>query len=135
MLVTELKPTALVYSRPQGVGTSTLRRHPTGRHREVRVPAVNGFDDRCGGFARRISEQCRQALRNGADVLARDGLCMADVVHVTYVVRDADTFPACFPLLRHAFGEARPAATLHLVGGFDRPEIQIELELLARTSG
>lgn len=99
---------------------------------EVHVRSVTGFDRRLGSFPRRLSEQCRQALRNGAESLAATGLSMQDVVRVTYLVRDVDAFPACFPLLRDAFGDARPAATLRLVSGFDKPEIQIEIELLAR---
>ena len=58
---------------------------------------------------------------------------MRDVVRVVYLLDDADAFPACFPLLRDAFGDARPAATLRLVGGFDTPDVKIELELVARS--
>ena len=108
------------------------RRQPLGRQPEVRLRRVTGFDPLRGRFSRHLSEQCRQALRNGAASLASAGLSMRDVVRVTYLMQDADGFPACFPLLRDAFGDARPAATLHLVGGFDVVDMQIELELLAR---
>ena len=57
---------------------------------------------------------------------------MQDVVRVVYLVRDAEAFPACFPYLRDAFGEARPAATLRFVDGFEVDGMQIELELVAR---
>jgi len=112
-------------------GSRTERRPVNGRQ-EVRVRRVTGFDRRQGGFSRRLSEQCRQALMNGAQSLEAAGLSMSDVVRVVYLVQDADAFPACFPLLRHAFGDARPALTLRLVGGFDTPGIKIELELFAR---
>jgi hypothetical protein len=102
------------------------------REQEVRVRRVTGFDRRRGGFPARLSEQCRQALQNGSESLAAAGLSMQDVVRVVYLVRDADAFPACFPLLRDAFGDARPAATLRLVGDFDVPDVKIELELIAR---
>ncbi len=108
------------------------RRHPRGRQPEVLLRRVTGFDADRGRFSRHLSEQCRQALRNGATSLASAGLSMQDVVRVTYLMQDADGFPACFPLLRDAFGDARPAATLHLVGSFDVVDMQIELELLAR---
>lgn len=107
-------------------------RAPLNRPREVRVRRVTGFDRSRNGFSRRLSDQCRQALRNGADSLATAGLSMQDVVRVVYLVRDADAFPACFPFLRDAFGEARPAATLRFVDGFDVDGMQIELELFAR---
>jgi enamine deaminase RidA (YjgF/YER057c/UK114 family) len=116
-----------------GLHTNTIeRRQSRTRQSEVRVRSVIGFDRERGRFSRKLSEQCRQALRNGAESLSAAGLSMQDVVRVTYLVRDADAFPACFPLLRDAFGSARPAATLRLVSGFDVADVQIELELLAR---
>ena len=111
---------------------SRTERRPVNGRQEVRVRRVTGFDRHQGGFSRRLSEQCRQALMNGARSLEAAGLSMSDVVRVVYLVQDADAFPACFPLLRNAFGDARPAATLRLVSGFDAPDIKIELELFAR---
>lgn len=111
---------------------SRVERRPMDGRQEVRVRRVTGFDRRQGGFPRRLSEQCRQALINGAQSLEAAGLSMSDVVRVVYLVHDADAFPACFPLLRNAFGDARPALTLRLVGGFDTPDVKIELELTAR---
>ena len=121
--------------RPQPAMQSNL--HPSTLHQskaraEVRIRSVTGFDSGEGGFPRRLNDQCRQALRNGAESLACAGLSMQDVVQVTYLMQDADAFPTCFALLRHAFGDARPGATLRLVGGFDEPDMQIELELVAR---
>ena len=107
-------------------------RQPHGRHPEVRVRCVTGFNHEEGRFPGRLSDQCRQALRNGAESLASAGLSMQDVVSVTYLLQNADAFSACFPLLRNAFGDARPGATLRLVYGFDVPDMQIELELVAR---
>ncbi len=107
-------------------------RHSNIRQAEVRVRCVTGFDRGQGLLPHRLLDQCRQALRNGAESLASAGMSMHDVVRVTYLMQDADTFPACFPMLRDAFGDARPCATLRLVGGFDVPGMQIELELVAR---
>jgi len=109
-----------------------IERRPLAGRQEVRVRRVTGFDRQEGGFPRRLSEQCRQALLNGAQSLESAGLSMTDVVRVIYLVHDADAFPACFPLLRDAFGSARPAVTLRLVDGFDSPDVKIELELIAR---
>lgn len=110
------------------VGPSQTRNRPS----EVHLRSVTGFDHGQGRFPQRLSDQCRQALRNGAETLASAGLSMEDVVRVTYLIRDTDAFPACFPLLRDAFGDARPAATLRMVGGFASEDVQIELELIAR---
>lgn len=117
---------------PEPAMISRVERRPGDGRQEVRVRRVTGFDRRQGGFPRRLSEQCRQALMNGAQSLEAAGLSMSDVVRVIYLVHDADAFPACFPLLRDAFGDARPALTLRLVGGFDTPDVKIEIELIAR---
>ena len=109
-----------------------IERRPGSGRQEVCVRRITGFDRSQGGFPRRLSEQCRQALANGARSLEAAGLSMQDVVRVTYLVHDADAFPACFPFLRDAFGDARPAATMRLVSGFDIPQVKIELELIAR---
>lgn len=111
---------------------SRVERRPVNGRQEVRVRRLTGFDREDGGFHHRLSEQCRQALMNGARTLATAGLSMNDVVQVVYLVHDADAFPACLPLLRDAFGDARPGSTLRLVGGFESPDVQIELELVAR---
>ena len=105
--------------------------YPRAGRQEIRVRRVTG-SQREGGLPPRLSEQCRQALENGARSLEAAGLSMQDVVRVVYLLRDADAFSACFPFLRDAFGDARPAATLRLVGGFDTPDVKIELELIAR---
>ncbi len=110
---------------------STHRAMRDGRH-EVRLRRVTGFDRCGGGFPQLLSGQCRQALINGAQALHAIGLSMHDVVSVVYLLHDADAFQSCVPLLRDAFGDARPGATLRLVGGFDIPHVKIELELTAR---
>lgn len=118
---------ALIYS------PATIERRQSRNHQpEVRVRSVTGFDRGLGKFPGQLSDQCRQALRNGAESLASAGLSMGDVVQITYLVRDTDGFPGCFAMLRDAFGDARPGSILRLVGGFNRPDVKIELELTAR---
>lgn len=107
------------------------RRRVNGRQ-EVRVQRLTGLDRRDDGVSRRLLEQCRHALVTGARLLEAAGLSMSDVVRVVYVLHDAEAFRTCFPLLRNAFGDARPALTLRVVDGFDTPDVKIELELVAR---
>ena len=137
MPMADRRPSIQTYAqdRARGIG---LARGAIARRPDVRVRAVASCDAHDSGVwahdggVRAIAEQCRHALRHGVESLARAGLRMEDVVHVTYTVRNPDAFPACFPLLRHAFGDARPMVTLHLVGAADHPAAQIEIELLAR---
>jgi enamine deaminase RidA (YjgF/YER057c/UK114 family) len=129
-MLTTLATTQLQDLEP--ITASRIERRPVNGRQEVRVRRVTGFDRGRGGFPRRLSEQCRQALANGAQSLEAIGLSMHDVIRVVYLVHDADAFPACFPFLRDAFGSARPAVTMRLVGGFDTPDVKIEIELIAR---
>ena len=76
--------------------------------------------------------QTVQTLRNIEQALREAGAAFADVVRVRYYLRDADEFRPCFPLLRVAFGGARPAATMLVVAGFADPAIRIEIEVTAR---
>ena len=118
------EPTCLVDQLPPA-----SRRDPSGR--ELHFRGITGRDGEAG-LPDQLSLQCRQALLNASRSLSSAGLSMSDVTRVVYLLRNADAFPSCFPLLRDAFGEARPAATLHLVEGFDAPDIEIELELVAQ---
>jgi enamine deaminase RidA (YjgF/YER057c/UK114 family) len=49
---------------------------------------------------------------------------------VRYILPDASDFPATWPVLRAAFGEIRPAATMFEAGLAD-PRMKIEIEVEA----
>lgn len=97
----------------------------------VWVSGTTGFDYATMTIADDVVAQCRQTLANIADALARADATMADVVRVTYYLRDAADFPPCFDLLREAFAAAPPAATMIVVAGFADPRIRIEIEATA----
>ncbi|HMR70249.1 MAG TPA: Rid family hydrolase, partial [Rubrivivax sp.] len=78
-----------------------------------------------------VVEQAAQTLRNVESALAQAGASLADVVRVRYLLPDAADFPRCWPVLREAFGETRPAATMMAVGLAD-PRMKIEIEVTAR---
>ncbi|MGC4747478.1 hypothetical protein ACLQ28_17745 [Micromonospora sp. DT201] len=54
-----------------------------------------------------------------------------DVIRVRYLLPDRADFEPCWPALRRAFGEIRPAATM-LVRGLADPRMKIEIEVYAR---
>ncbi|MDE1899045.1 MAG: RidA family protein [Xanthomonadaceae bacterium] len=95
------------------------------------VSGTTGFDYRTMTIATGIVEQTRQCLANIAAALAEAGASLDDVVRVTYILPDAAEFEACWPLLREAFGRARPAATMLSAGLLD-PRMRIEIEVTAR---
>ncbi|MFG0317179.1 MAG: RidA family protein, partial [Planctomycetota bacterium JB042] len=82
----------------------------------VFVSGTTGFDYATMSISDDVVEQTAQTLRNVEAALAAAEATFADVVRVRYVVPDAAEFEACWPLLREAFGEARPAATMIAAG-------------------
>lgn len=97
----------------------------------VFVSGTTGFDYAAMTIADDVVAQCEQCLRNIARALAEAGCSMADVVRVRYILPNAEDFPACWPALRRAFGEVRPAATM-IAAGLSDPRMKIEIEVTAR---
>lgn len=97
----------------------------------VFVSGTTGFDYAAMTIADDVVAQCEQCLKNIDTALAQAGSAMADVVRVTYMLPRAEDFPACWPVLKRWFGEARPAATMIAVGLAD-PRMKIEIEVTAR---
>jgi len=95
------------------------------------VAGTTGFDYAAMTIADDVVEQAAQTLRNVESALAQAGASLADVVRVRYLLPDAADFPRCWPVLREAFGETRPAATMMAVGLAD-PRMKIEIEVTAR---
>ena len=97
----------------------------------VFVSGTTGFDYATMTIADGVVAQCEQALANVAAALAAAGGSFADVVRVRYLLPERDDFEPCWPLLRAAFGEVRPAATMQVCGLSD-PRMRIEIEVTAR---
>jgi enamine deaminase RidA (YjgF/YER057c/UK114 family) len=99
----------------------------------VFVSGTTGFDYRTMTIADSVIAQTEQALRNIADALREAGSSFADVVRVRYILPNAADFEACWPLLRQAFGDVRPAATM-IAAGLSDARMKIEIEVTARRS-
>ena len=100
--------------------------------RWVFVAGTTGFDYSTMTISDDIVEQVDQTLANIDDALVRAGSCAADVVRVRYLLPNVDDFEACWPSLRRYFGDARPAATMMVVGLQD-PRMKIAIEVTALT--
>ena len=96
----------------------------------VFVAGTTGFDYSTMTISDDIVEQTARCLRNIAAALEQGGASFADVVRVTYVLPDGGDFEACWPALREAFGEARPAAMM-IEAGLSDPRMKIEIEVTA----
>jgi enamine deaminase RidA (YjgF/YER057c/UK114 family) len=95
------------------------------------VSGTTGFDYTTMSVAEGVVAQAEKALENIEAALREAGATLADVVRVTYILPDADEFPACWLVLRKYFGEVRPAATMISAGLVDK-RLRIEIEVTAR---
>ena len=97
----------------------------------VFVSGTTGFDYDTMTLAEGVVAQAEQALVNIGRALTEAGSGFRDVVRVRYILPNAADFRACWPTLRTAFGECRPAATM-IQAGLIAPDILIEIEVTAR---
>jgi len=97
----------------------------------VFVSGTTGFDYATMTIAEDVVAQAEQCLKNIAAALRQADATLADVVRVTYILRDASEFEACWPVLRRNFGKVRPAATM-IAAGLADPRIRIEIEVTAK---
>jgi len=97
----------------------------------VFVSGTTGFDYATMTIADDVAAQAEQCLKNIEATLHEAGASLADVVRANYVLPNGADFPACWPVLRKAFGEVRPAAMMVSAGLAD-PRMKIEIEVTAR---
>jgi len=97
----------------------------------VFVSGTTGFDYASMTIADDVAAQAEQCLKNIAQALAQADASLADVVRVTYILREASEFERCWPVLRRWLGEVRPAATMIEARLLD-PRIRIEIEVTAK---
>jgi enamine deaminase RidA (YjgF/YER057c/UK114 family) len=99
----------------------------------VFVSGTTGFDYADMTISDDVAAQAEQTLKNIEAALTEAGARFADVVRVQYILPDAADFPACWPALKAAFGDVRPAATM-IQAGLADPRMKIEIEVTARVS-
>ncbi|MEJ6398474.1 RidA family protein [Yoonia sp. 208BN28-4] len=77
-----------------------------------------------------VTDQCAAALELIRRSLEQAGSDMARVVRVTYMLPNPDDFEPCWPLLKAAFGDHPPAATM-ISCDLIHPRYKIEIEVTA----
>lgn len=95
------------------------------------VSGTTGYDYDTMTMPESVVDQAENTLATIARALAEAGASLDDVIRVRYILPDPADFEPCWPVLRRAFGNARPAATM-LVAGLMTPEMKIEIEVTAR---
>ncbi|KAK0744189.1 Endoribonuclease L-PSP/chorismate mutase-like protein, partial [Schizothecium vesticola] len=95
------------------------------------VSGCTGYDPQTHTLPPTILAQTSQALLNIRAALLAASSDFSDVVRVRYILPDRRDFSEpVFALLREAFGEARPAATM-VVAGLMEEAMLIEIEVTA----
>jgi enamine deaminase RidA (YjgF/YER057c/UK114 family) len=95
------------------------------------VSGTTGYDYETMTMPEDVAEQAENTIATIARALAEAGASLDDVVRVRYILPNPADFEPCWPVLRRAFANARPAATM-LVAGLMTPEMKIEIEVTAR---
>lgn len=94
------------------------------------VSGTTGYDYDTMTMPEDARSQARNALMTIAQTLLAAGFAMGDVVRVRYTVTEAGLRHEIASVLRAAFGDVRPAATM-IVAGLIEPEMKVEIEVTA----
>jgi 2-iminobutanoate/2-iminopropanoate deaminase len=113
--------------------------HQIGHYADaVRVPA--GYDQIFvsgtpgltpdGVLPDNITDEATQAWRNVAEILARAGAELTDIVSVRQWLTNAEDIPA-YVAVRSAFIQHEPTSMLAVVPGLVWPDVTVEIEVIA----
>ncbi len=75
--------------------------------------------------------QAENAWNNCVKILEHNGMRMKDVVKITHFITDAANLPAYNDVRMKFLGKDKPASTLLIVAGLARPDLLIEVEMVA----
>jgi enamine deaminase RidA (YjgF/YER057c/UK114 family) len=97
------------------------------------VSGTTGYDYETMTISEDIVEQTEQCLINIKNTLEQADASLSDIVRVTYILRNANEFELCWPILQKHLGKVRPAATMFSAGLADS-KMQIEIQVTALKS-
>jgi 2-iminobutanoate/2-iminopropanoate deaminase len=78
--------------------------------------------------------QAMLAWDNCTKILAHNSMRMKDVVKITHFLTDAADIPVYREVIMAFLGEERPTSTLLVIAALARPELRIEVEMVAAIS-
>lgn len=87
--------------------------------------------DRDGKVPADFKAQAELAWSNCTAILAESGMTMDHVVKIHHFITRASDIPAYAEMRPGLLGDARPASTLLVVAGLARPDLLIEVEMIA----
>jgi enamine deaminase RidA (YjgF/YER057c/UK114 family) len=96
------------------------------------VSGTTGYDYATMSMPADVTSQSRNCFKTIESALKEGGFAMADIVRATYYITDAKDADALFAVCGEILGDIRPAATLLVVVGLNKPEMKVEIEVTAR---
>ena len=96
------------------------------------VAGTTGYDYATMTMPADVTSQTRNCFKTIEAALADGGFAMADIVRATYYVTDGNNADAVLAVCGEALGDIRPAATILVVAGLYRPEMMVEIEVIAK---
>ena len=78
-----------------------------------------------------FTAQAENVWKNCMAILEFNGMRIKDVVKITHFVTDPANLPAYNAVREKYLGDERPASTLLIVAGLAKPELLIEVEMVA----
>jgi enamine deaminase RidA (YjgF/YER057c/UK114 family) len=78
-----------------------------------------------------VEEQTERCFANLAAILAEAGLGLADIVRIDAFVTAREHMKGYMSVRDRLVGDPPPASTLMIVAGFTRPELLVEVEVVA----
>jgi enamine deaminase RidA (YjgF/YER057c/UK114 family) len=96
------------------------------------VSGTTGYDYATMTMPADVTSQARNCFKTIEQALKDGGFAMADVVRATYYITDAGDADAVFAVCGEKLGDISPAATLLVVAGLLKPEMKVEIEVIAK---
>ncbi len=78
-----------------------------------------------------FASQAENAWNNCVKILEANSMRMKDVVKITHFITDSANLPAYNEVRTKFLGKDKPASTLLIVAGLARPDLLIEVEMIA----
>jgi enamine deaminase RidA (YjgF/YER057c/UK114 family) len=96
------------------------------------VAGTTGYDYATMTMPADITSQTRNCFKTIEAALKEGGLAMADIVRATYYITDGNNAEAVLAVCGEVLSDIRPAATILVVAGLYRPEMMVEIEVIAK---
>ena len=90
--------------------------------------------DKDGNVPADFRSQAENAWNNLMRILEHNGMRMKDVVKINHFLTSADDLPAYNEVRSKFLGEERPSSTLLIVAALARPDLLVEVEMVAAIS-